>query len=449
MNQKERSFLQNIKRILITLLAFMMLMPSIAMADSHATVKTPASDLRATLDQLLSEHFVLATTYLMKAYDEAPDQDAVWEKLDQNAQDMTPAIASIYGDEAAQQFEDIFRGHNDYVDGFVEAAKNDDAEARQMAEAEVEEFVNEFGGFLATATEGNLPEDAAKQVLEAHEQDVVKVFDHYVNEEYQEAYQAFREGFNRMFDISKALSSAIVTQMPEKFEQTKADTPAADLRSNLNALASEHFALAVLEMQKGYDQAADYDFVTWAENEHTSDFKAAIASLYGEEGAVQFEKVWQQDHITAQSEIVTAALEEDEEARQMAEENLMMFAEDFGAFLATATEGNLPEDAAKEAVWQHEEQVLNTFDAYVDGDYTKAYDHFREGYGFMFGIGETLGDAIVKQMPDQFEQDMMPEQMPDTGMGGMSDGITTWMWAAFGVLAVVAAGALYRKQTNS
>jgi hypothetical protein len=109
-----------------------------------------------------------------------------------------------------------------------------------------------------------------------------------VNEEYQKAYQSFREGFNRMFDISKALSTAITKQMPDKFENTKADAKAADLRSNLNALASEHFALATLEMQKGFNQAPDYDFVTWAENQHTSDFKAVIQSLYGEEGAAQF-----------------------------------------------------------------------------------------------------------------------------------------------------------------
>lgn len=441
--------MKNVKRILISFLALMMLVPSIAMANSSPTVKTPAADLRATLDQLLSEHFVLATTYMMKAYDEAPDQDAVWEKLDQNAVDMTPAIASIYGEEAAQQFEDIFRGHNDYADGFVKAAKNNDEEARQMAEQEVDEFVNEFGSFLATATEGELSEDAAKKVLAAHEEDVLNVFDHYVNEEYEQAYQAFRDGFHRMFDISKALSTAIVTQMPDQFEQTKADTPAADVRSNLNALASEHFALAVLEMQKGYNQAPDYDFVTWAENQHTADFKSTIASLYGEEGAAQFEKVWQQDHINAQSDVVTATLEEDEEARQMAEERLMTFSKDFGAFLATATEGNMPKEAATDAVWQHEEQVLKTFDHYVSEDYTATYDAFREGYGFMFGIGETLGDAIVMQMPDQFGQEMMPEEMPDTGMGGMSDNHSALIWTSFGVFALVSAAFVYRKQSNA
>ncbi|MGP4059514.1 copper amine oxidase [Halobacillus sp. H74] len=441
--------MKQMKRILVTFMALVLLVPSLAMANDSATVKTPAADLRSSLDQLLSEHFVLATTYMMKSYEDAPDADEVWDKLDQNAADMTPAIASVYGEEAAAQFEDIFRGHNDYADGFVEAAKSDDPEARKKAEAEVDEFVNEFGSFLATATEGNLSEEAAKEVLAAHEQDVLSVFDHYVNEEYEKAYTAFREGFNRMFGISKALSTAIVTQMPEEFAQTKADSKAADLRSNLNALASEHFALATLEMQKGFNQADDYDFVTWAENQHTGDFKAAIASIYGDKGAEQFEKVWQQDHINAQSNLVTATLEEDEEARKMAEQSLQMFAEDFGAFLGTETEGNLSEEDATAAIWAHEEDVLQTFNHYVEGDYAATYDSFREGYGFMFGIGETLGDAIVKQKPDQFGGEMMPEAMPDTGMGGTSDqGVTAWMWIAFGILAAASAGLVYRKKVN-
>lgn len=436
--------METVKRVFVLLMVIMVIIPSIAMAEDHkeATVETPAADLRADLDKLLSEHFVLATMFMMKSYEDTEDAKEVWNKLDQNAKDMTTAIASVYGEEAAAQFEELFRSHNDYSDRFVEA--------RQEAEKEVEEFVNEFGSFLAKATEGRLSEKAAKEALAAHEQDVIDVFDHYVNEEYQKAYQSFRDGFNRMFDISKVLSTAMAAQMPDKFENTKADSKAADLRSNLNALASEHFALATLEMQKGFNQAPDYDFVTWAENQHTADFKAVIQSLYGEEGAAEFEKVWQQNHINAQTNVVTAALEENQELRMKAEGSLNTFAGDFGAFLAKATDENLPQETASEAVWSHEKDVLQTFDHYVEGDYEATYDSFREGYGYMFGIGETLGDAIAKQMPDKFGVEMMPESMPDTGLGGMNDtpSVSKWIWMAFGSLALLTGAVLYRKKSH-
>ncbi|WP_444875028.1 copper amine oxidase [Halobacillus sp. B23F22_1] len=421
------------------------------MAHDHeeptATAITPAADLRTTLDQLLSEHFTLATTAMMKDYHDAEDTEQAYQALDENAKDMTPAIESVYGEEGAAQFEEIFINHNDYSPDFVEAAKND-AALREEAEAEVDEFVEEFSEFLATATEDNLPKEAAEEVIAAHEQDVIQTFDHYTNEEYEEAYGTYREGFHRMFDISKALSTAITTQMPDKFDNSKADTPAADLRSNLNSLAAEHFALASLEMQKGYDQAADYDFVTWAEDMHTKDFKAAIESIYGTEGAEQFESVWQQDHINAQSDVITAALEEDEQLRSQSEESLQAFAENFGGFLSEATEGKMPAEDATQAIWQHEEQVLQTFDHYTEANYDAAYDSFREGYGFMFGIGENLSEAIVSQMPDKFAADDMPSDMPKTGLGGTADQNSTMLWIAFAAAAVTAAGFLKRKTAS-
>lgn len=45
------------------------------------TASTPASDLRATFNQLLSEHYVLAVTSMMKGYDGAAVAD---QALDQN-----------------------------------------------------------------------------------------------------------------------------------------------------------------------------------------------------------------------------------------------------------------------------------------------------------------------------------------------------------------------------
>lgn len=438
------------KKLMVPALGLTLLFPTVAgAAAAEPTAKTPASDLRATLDQLLSEHFVLAVSSMTKSYDGTEDAEEVTEALDQNAADMTPAIASVYGDEAAAQFEDIFRGHNDYSADFVKAATEDDAELRKDAEAEVDEFVEEFSTFLDTATEGNLPKEAAADVLEVHEDQVLTTFDEYTEGNYEEAYTTFREGHKHMFAISKALSSAIVTQMPDKFENTKADTPAADLRSTLNSLASEHFALSSLGLEKGYDQSEDYDFVNWAEDRNTADFKAAIGSIYGDEGAAQFEKIWQEDHIAAQADLVVASLSEDEEAMEMAKERMMTtFPKNFGAFLGTATEENLPTDAATEALMAHEKQVIGSFEAYMSGDYQGSTDQFREGYAFMFGVGESLGDAIVKQMPDNFAGEAMPGDMPKTGMGGASEQSSdlTALWITLGSLAAAGSAFAIRKK---
>lgn len=439
---------KTMKKIIAPVMGAALLIPGIASASTEAapTVNTPAAELRSTLDHLLSEHFVLAVTSMAKAYDGAADADAAAKALDQNAADMTPAIASVYGEEGAAEFERIFKEHNNYTADFVQAAKENDSNARAEAEKEVEAFVNEFSAFLSTATGGTLPATTAEEAIRLHEEQVLSVFDSYTAGDYEAAMVEFREGYQHMFAISKALSTAIVTQLPDKFEHTKADEPAAEWRSTLNSLAAEHFALAAMGMQKGVDQAADYDFVSWAEDENTADFKAAMASVYGEEGAAQFEKVWQTDHLNAQAEIVAATLEENEEAVSAAKKKLDSFATDFGAFLGTATAGNLPAEEATAAVKGHEELILQTFDQYAAGDDEAAYESFREGYAYMFGVGQALGEAIVTQMPDNFTDTAMPDEMPKTGFGGAEESMLPMIWAAMGSMLAVMTALLVRRR---
>ncbi|HAL00195.1 MAG TPA: copper amine oxidase, partial [Exiguobacterium sp.] len=326
-------------------------------APKNVTVKTKAADLRATLDQLLSEHFVLAVMDMKKQYDGSKDAQYYEAALKQNALDMTPAIASVYGDEGAKQFEKIFVAHNKYTTDLVKAVKANDQDGINASKKETEEFVQDLSSFLDTATEGKLPKAAAEEVLRAHEADVYKTFEQYAAGDYEGSYNTFREGYSRMYDISKALSVAITTQMPEKFDNTKADSKAADLRSTLNSLAAEHVALANLSMTAGVDKAKDYDAANWAEDMHTADFKAAIKSIYGQAGADQFEQVWTKNHIEAQANLVTAAVNDDKKLMGDAQDMLKMFSNDFGAFLGAATEENLPTKAAQEAVSGHETYV--------------------------------------------------------------------------------------------
>ena len=436
------------KKFTAVALGAALVVPSFAQAaDGGESQFSGASDLRADLDHLLSEHFVLAVSSMQKAYDESPDWEEVEWALDENVQDMGTALEPLYGEEGADEFVRIFESHNGYTDDYVKAVKDGDDTAKQEAEDNIAGFADEFSTFLDGATEGNLPKEAAEEALVAHEDDVQATFDHYAAGDYMEAYTSYREGFDRMFDISNVLSGAIVAQFPDMFSGS-VDSADAELRATLNKLAGEHFALASLELEKGYTQADDFDFVTWAEDEHTADFKAAIESIYGAEGADQFETVWQQDHINAQSDLAIATLEGDQEARDLAIEHLKMFSQDFGAFLATATEGNLPEEAAQEAVWMHEEQVIKTFDLYVEENYEESVKTYREGYAFMFGIGETLGGAIVTQMPDQFGDGSMPEEMPQTGFGGASNDSSMMVWLSGLAAAALAGLFVFRRKTS-
>lgn len=419
------------KKFIAPMLSLTLLMPGIAgaaaapqtpMNTMKASVNTPAADLRASLDHLLSEHFALAVTAMAKAYDGAKDADSAYKALDQNALDMQPAIASLYGDAGAKEFERIFRTHNKYTDDLVKATKMGNQAGIKQAQNNINGFVEEFSTFLSTATEGKLPKAVAKNALKLHEDLVQKVFDEYVAGDYTDAYKAYREGFKEMFDVSKALSTAITTQMPEKFENSKADTPAANLRSALNHLASEHFALSALQMQEQYDgrTAASNALVT-AEAGNTADFKAAIASIYGNDGANAFEKIWVTNHVNAQSDYVIAVKNNDATARAAVEKRIDGFTTEFATFLDSATAGNLPKAAGQQALTTHEKQVQQVLDQYAAANYEGSYTTNREGFKVMFGVGQALGNAIVTQFNDKFQEQPTTPTMPE------SDTTTVWM----------------------
>ncbi|OKP98761.1 copper amine oxidase N-terminal domain-containing protein [Paenibacillus sp. P46E] len=408
-----------LKKLLAPVLSLSLMLPvmaSAAAAPPQAVVDTPAAQLRASLDYLLSEHFTLAVTAMTKAYDGSRDAAAAYQALDQNALDMQPAITSLYGEAGGTEFERIFRQHNKYTDDLVKAVKANDTAARQKAEQEVQGFVTEFAAFLSTATASKLPQTAAEEAIRSHENHVQQVLDAYVAGDYNKAYTTYRTGFQEMFTISKVLSTAIATQMPDKFQNTRPDTKAADLRSALNSVAAEHFALSVLEMQKQFDGKADYQALINAEAGNTADFKAAVASIYGAAGGDAFEQIWVGNHITAQSDYVNAVKNNDAAARAAVLARIDGFTMELGKFLGTATAGKLPASAAQTALKAHEGQVQSTLDQYAAGDYTASYTTNRAGYKTMFGVGLALSGAIVAQFNDKFQEAAVPAGMTTVWM---------------------------------
>ncbi|WP_347549754.1 hypothetical protein ABFG93_19980 [Pseudalkalibacillus hwajinpoensis] len=73
---------------------------------------TPASDLRATLGHLLSEHAGLAMMTMQNGIDGSEDFDASAAALSENTDDLAAALTSVYGEEAGKQFKEMWSGQS-------------------------------------------------------------------------------------------------------------------------------------------------------------------------------------------------------------------------------------------------------------------------------------------------------------------------------------------------
>lgn len=435
-------------KVLAPILGATLLIPGMGMAvsaEEPSQVETSGVELRATLDSLLSEHYALAVDSMMKIYDNDAAAEAAMAALDANAADMEPVIASVYGEEGGATFTEIFEKHNIGTDDYAMAVKEDDEAAQQEALDAIQLFVDDMGAFLGTATEGNLPEDGATEALRAHEDFVQNTFDLYVAGDYEAAYTSYLEGFKQIFGAGSAISGAIAKQYPEKF--TNPNTAAGDFRSTVSRIAAEHFALAQLSMTKGYNGSEDFDFADWAQDQNTAEFTAAITSIYGEEAGTQFATIWNNEHISIQSDLATAQAAGNEEEIQQAQTALIeTFAKDLGEFLSTATEERLPLDETTANIAAHEQSVVDTFSQYAAGDFESSYETYREGYTIVLAIGKGLSGAIVDQYPEKFET-ATPDKMPATGLGGLANQSNTMMiWIAMSTLILLAAGTVTYRQ---
>ncbi|MFC0524486.1 copper amine oxidase [Pontibacillus salicampi] len=394
-----------------------------ALADHHKepkpTVMTEAAELRTNLDHLLSEHAYLAVEAMRKGADGSADFEQAAEALNENAVDLSNAIGSVYGKEAGNQFEDMWKNHIGFFVDYVKATGAGNEEKKQKALDNLSDYRQEFSKFLESATEERLEADALAEGLQMHVNQLIGAFDEYVAGNYEKAYEYEREAINHMYGVSKGLSSAIVQQFPDKFNNTKAVTPATDLRSNLNHLLSEHAGLAAMAMQNGIDGSEDFEASAQALANNTDDLSNAIASVYGEEAGSKFKEMWS-GHIEDFVSYVKATGAEDEEKQQAALDALADYRADFSKFLETATEERLKADNLEKGLEMHVNQLIGTFDSYVAEDYDQAYDELRGAYKHMLNPAKGLSDAFVNQFPDEFMMEM-PSDMPKTGMGGTAE----------------------------
>jgi hypothetical protein len=377
------------------------------MSDGMSDIATdsPAADLRVTLDSLLGEHALLAIAATQKGLDGDKDFEAAAAALDANSVELSEAIGSVYGDEAANQFLDgpsLWRDHiGFFVDYTVGVAKKDKA-AQQAAVDDLTGYSGAFSGFLAGAT--GLPQQALQDGIQMHIGQLKGQLDAYAAGNYDEAYGFARDAFTHMVMTGDTLAGAIQEQSPDTFPLEPATMSAADLRVALDRLLGEHAILAMLATQKGLSGDPDFAAIAGALDQNGVELSQAIGSVYGDEAADTFlngPSLWR-DHIKFFVDYTVALAKKDKAGQQEAVDNLTGYTGAFSGFLAQAT--GLPQDALQEGVTQHVMQLKGQLDAYAAGNYDEAYRLFREAYQHMVMTGDTLASAIVEQNPDMFSE---------------------------------------------
>ncbi|MBW3538139.1 hypothetical protein KY386_01440 [Candidatus Parcubacteria bacterium] len=178
------------------------------------------------------------------------------------------------------------------------------------------------------------------------------------------------------------------------------DTKAADLRTLLNNLESEHVQLAVQATKAGYDGQKNFDAAGKALFANGDNISAAVGNVYGDEAAKKFDQIWD-SHLTFFVDYTLAVKNGDQAGMDKAVQNLNGYVEAISDFLSSANP-NLPKAAVAELFTQHVGLLKSTVDAHASGNYSESFARQHDAHVQVGKIADALAGAIVKQMPEKY-----------------------------------------------
>jgi hypothetical protein len=178
---------------------------------------SPAAGLRTTLTMAFQEHTYLAaraTGAALGARD--PEFKAAAAALDANGVDISKAIGSVYGQGAEDAFLPLWRRHIGFVVDYTVGVTTKDKVKQDKAVADLVQYTQDFGAFLASANP-NLPKDVVAGLVKDHILTLKPVIDAQAAGDQPKVYTLLRFATGHMRMIADPLAEAIVKQFPQKF----------------------------------------------------------------------------------------------------------------------------------------------------------------------------------------------------------------------------------------
>jgi hypothetical protein len=186
-----------------------------AAAQQPGSAAPAGEELRVALVGLLTEHAHLAALAMQKGYDGDPDFQAIVDELDGNTAAIVTAIRSIFGEQAAQAFERLWRAHISYLVDYTVGLKAGDAAMQRQAKQNLARYVEDIAALLSEAL--GLPRGALERAFRVHVGQLAGALDEYAAGDYETAYALIGDAHAHMVMTANVLAGAIIARFPERF----------------------------------------------------------------------------------------------------------------------------------------------------------------------------------------------------------------------------------------
>ena len=373
-------------------------------ASASSVTETAAAQLRAGLDGLLRQHVDL-TAYVVQSVVaegslEDPQVQGSIEALTDNTNALGDAIGSIYGDDAKDQFLDLWNAHIGFFVTYVKGDLADDAALKAKANKQLDGYRRDFGAFVETATGGVLTQDAVAKELVGHIQTLEDAIDAIVAKD-PDAASLVSMAADHMDGTATALASGIASA---KKLPGKVDGAGSTLRAGLTGLLVQHVAQTGIVVrtvvQTGALDSPQTAGAIQALTDNTNALGDAIGSIYGDEAKKQFLKLWNA-HIGFFVTYTQGVIGKDAALKKKANRQLDGYRAGFGAFIAGATNDALTADQVATELVGHIQTLEDAIDAIIAGK-PDAASKLAMAELHMPGTAAALAKAIADTQQDTF-----------------------------------------------
>ena len=190
--------------------------------------------------------------------------------------------------------------------------------------------------------------------------------------------------------------------------QASVDTGAAELRAGLTSLLQEHVYLAGAAIATAVQAGGDLEAPPVKSAVSTLDANSvalseAVASVYGDDAGKQFLELWR-NHIGFFVEYTLGGATGDQAKQDAAKKKLDDYRADFGAFIDSATGGNLDAKTVADNLQTHVNTLIVAIDAVLAGS-PDVYTKLQTAAHHMPSTAAALSGAIAEQKPEMFAGD--------------------------------------------
>lgn len=189
-----------------------------------AALDAPTWRLRSELGRLLGEHVVLIVGATRAGLRDSADFTAAGDAINANTRELTGAVATLFGAQAAGSFQSLWADHIEQIMAYTAAVAGNDDKRREDARRRLNDFENRLAAFLNGATQQRLDSATLAKALAMHDQMLLQHADAFTAKDYQKAHDITDTTYAHMFDLAGQLADAFGTTVAKRLPIGGAET---------------------------------------------------------------------------------------------------------------------------------------------------------------------------------------------------------------------------------